>query len=188
MVRPQSTRRLFFALWPDEKIRREIVERREMLGRGSLKRVPDHNLHLTLLFLGDQPAERLGEFEAAADAIRGKPCELRLDRFGWFPGAGVLWLGGEAPETLQALQAALYARIGELGIDLDRRPFRPHVTLFRKVARRPDLPTPSPLSWPVREFALVESIPGQPYRRIGRWSIRGGGVRGSEAQDARRKP
>lgn len=169
MARPQSTRRLFFALWPDEDVRRGIVERREMLGRVSRRRVPDHNLHLTLLFLGDQPAERLGEFESVAGAIRVEPCELRLDRFGWFPGARVLWLGGEAPEALRTLQAALYAGIGELGIDLDRRPFRPHVTLFRKVARRPGLPTPPPLSWPVREFALVESIPGQPYRRIGRW-------------------
>jgi 2'-5' RNA ligase len=169
---PDRTRRLFFALWPDDDTRRGIAQRREALGRISRKRVPDHNLHLTLVFLGDQPAERLPEIEAAADSLDGDACTLALDRFGWFPGARVLWLGGEAPRPLADLQAALHRQILALGVRLDERPFRPHVTLFRQVARWPAPADPAPLAWPVGDFVLVESVPGAPYRVIGRWPLR----------------
>jgi len=168
---PEPTRRLFFALWPDDGVRRGIIERRELLGPVSRRRVPDHNLHLTLLFLGDQPADRLAEFEAVAGAVAGTCCELVLDRFGWFPGARVLWLGGEAPDPLQRLQTGLERQVAELGVTLERRPFRPHVTLFRKVEQRPDLPEPPPLVWPVRELALAESIPGRPYQVLRTWPL-----------------
>lgn len=167
----EPTRRLFFALWPDERVRRGIIERRELLEPVSRKRVPDHNLHLTLLFLGDQPVQRLDEFEAAAGAVAGTCCELRLERFGWFPGARVLWLGGTAPAAMQRFQSELQRQIGQLGVALDGRPFRPHVTLFRKVGRRPDLPEPPPLAWPVRDFALIESIPGRPYQVLRTWCL-----------------
>ncbi|MDZ7789429.1 MAG: RNA 2',3'-cyclic phosphodiesterase [Xanthomonadales bacterium] len=169
---PEPTRRLFFALWPDDATRRGIIRRRELLGRISRRRVPDHNLHLTLVFLGDQPADRLQDFEALAGSLAGEACTLELTRFGWFPGARVLWLGGEAPRPLAGLQAALHRQILELGVSLDERPFRPHVTLFRRVGRPPDLLDPEPLPWPVRDFVLVESVPGAPYRVVGRWPLR----------------
>lgn len=164
-------RRLFFALWPDEAIHEAMVERRALLGELSRRRVPDHNLHATLLFLGNQPADRLAQIEAAAGEVSGESFRLHLDRFGWFARARVVWLGGEAPEAAQALVGRLGKAMSMLGLTFDERPFKPHVTLFRGVSRRPDLPTPEPIDWPVREFALIESIAGQPYRLLRTWSI-----------------
>lgn len=170
-VQKKSTRRLFFALWPDEAIRAGIVARRERLGRLTRKRVPDQNLHLTLLFLGDQPAERVDDIQTAADQVSGQRCTLRLNRFGWFPGARVAWLGGEAPQDLVELVDGLKTAIGPLGLQFDDRPFRPHVTLFRHVRARPEFPEIDPLDWPVSDFALVESIPGQPYQVLRKWGV-----------------
>lgn len=166
-----DTRRLFFALWPDEVLRVGLVERREQLGPVSRRRVPDHNLHLTLVFLGDQPADRLPRIEAAAGQVRGRACELVLDRFGWFPGARVLWLGGEPPAALAACRRDLAARLERSGLTFDRRPFCPHVTLFRQVSPRPAQPQPPPMRWPVRDFSLIESIPGRPYQVLRTWSL-----------------
>lgn len=168
---PGNQRRLFFALWPDDEIRREIVRRREALGRISRRQVPDANLHLTLLFLGNQPADRVAGIETAVDEVSAETFRLQLDRFGWFARARVVWLGGQAPEAAQALVAALAGVLQPLELEFDVRPFRPHITLFRKVARRPDLPVPEPLAWPIGEFALVESIPGSPYRVLGKWPL-----------------
>lgn len=168
---PEDRRRLFFALWPDPELRRAIVARRLLLGQPCRRRVPDENLHLTLLFLGDQPAARVEEILAGAGGIRNGPFKLELDGFGWFPRAQVVWLGGEAPETGQVLVGRLEAAMEGLEVDFDRRPWKPHVTLFRKVVRRPGLPDPPPLAWPVEEFALVESIPGKPYQILRTWPL-----------------
>ncbi len=168
----EATRRLFFALWPDEHIRQGIVVRRERLGRVGRRRVPEHNLHLTLVFLGNQPADRLPEFVAAAEEIRAAGCTLELGQYGWFARARVVWLGGEAPAPLIELQAGLRRKMLGLGLRLDERPFRPHVTLFRQVSRRPPLAEPEPLAWPIRDFVLVESLQGAPYRVVQRWQLR----------------
>lgn len=164
-----QARRLFFALWPDEGIRAAIVARRECLGRVSRRRVPDHNLHLTLLFLGDQPADRVGAIETAVNSVSAAACTLRLDRIGWFPRARVAWLGGDAPAPLSELVDDLKSAMSALDLSFDDRPFRPHVTLFRQVTQRPPCPDFEPLDWPVSEFALIESISGQPYQVLRKW-------------------
>jgi RNA 2',3'-cyclic 3'-phosphodiesterase len=166
-----TTRRLFFALWPDDDIRAGIVARGERLGRVSRRRVPDHNLHLTLVFLGDQPAERVTAIEAVGGQVSAGECMLALDRFGWFPRARVAWLGGEAPPGLSALADDLKAGLEQLGLSFDSRPFCPHVTLFRHVRRRPEFVEIEPLEWMVTEFALIESIPGRPYQVLRKWDV-----------------
>jgi len=159
----ERRRRLFFALWPSPRIRAGIVRRRQAIDGLSRRRVPDHNLHLTLLFLGDQPAERVPEIIEAARRLHAPGFDLVLDRLGWFARARVAWLGGQAPASGNALVADLAARMEALNLAFDRRPWAPHITLFRKVARRPELPEIERLAWPVRGFVLIESIPGRPY-------------------------
>ncbi len=165
------TRRLFFALWPDEGIRAGIVARRDLLRRVSRRRVPDHNLHLTLLFLGNQPADRVGAIAAVANDVAVASCTLRLDRIGWFPRARVAWLGGDAPAALNELVDDLKSAMTALDLTFDDRPFRPHVTLFRQVRQRPPRPDFEPLDWPVSGFSLVESISGRPYQVLRTWCV-----------------
>ena len=171
MTHCEATRRVFFALWPSPEIRAEIVRRRQAIDGLSRRRVPDHNLHLTLLFLGDQPSERIPEIITAAENPELSGFEMVLDQLGWFARARVAWLGGHAPARGKALVTALTARADELGLAFDRRPWAPHVTLFRKVAARPNLPEIEPLVWPVQQFALIESVPGRPYEALAQFDL-----------------
>ena len=79
------TRRLFFALWPDEGIREELdrVSRHAVRKRG--KRVRGENLHITLAFIGQVPADTASCLRQAAAEIRGQRFTLRLDRIGYWP-------------------------------------------------------------------------------------------------------
>jgi 2'-5' RNA ligase len=166
-----GTRRVFFALWPDAEVRAAIASRREASGERPGRPVPDHNLHATLVFLGDQSGklvEGLIDADRPADAA---PFSLRLDRFGWFARARVAWLGGPAVPAGERLVAELAARVRSSGIEVDRRPWVPHVTLFRNVRRRPSLAPPEPLVWPVARFALVESVPNRPYQVLRTWPL-----------------
>lgn len=172
MPERSPTRRLFFACWPNEVVRGRIIARRGLIEGLSARRVPDHNLHLTLLFLGDQPAERLDELLAAGGGLRSPGFTLVLDRFGWFAGARVAWLGGPAPDAARDLVGQIAKTAAGLGLRFDPRPFHPHITLYRRVARRPDFPDPPVLDWPIEEFALIESVPSRPYQVLRTWPLR----------------
>ena len=171
-------RRLFFALWPDEPEREAVVERFQTSGlRDALggRPVPVHNLHLTLVFLGTVPDECFDRLHAAAGQFpRPGRFSLRLDRFGIFAPARVAWLGAEPVPAAVRLVDALRGVAGTAGVPIDERPWCPHVTLLRRIEGRaaPRLPPPpTPLDWPVRAFALVESIPGRPYQVLRTWPV-----------------
>lgn len=95
--------------------------------------VPRENLHLTLAFLGDQPEDALEELHAELEMLRLPGPELAFGGLGWVgPGkAQSLAVEVEPVSELLTLQAEVARRARRLGMVLDRRPFRPHVTLVR---------------------------------------------------------
>ena len=172
------TLRLFFALWPDPATRAAIAEvvsavAKESHGRG----VTADNIHLTLAFLGGQPAARVQELCALAAAIEVAPFRLVLDEIGCFRKAGIAWLGASAaPPELVALHAGLGRVLNGAGIALDARPFAPHLTLARRITRAVQRRLAEPIDWGVGSFALVssETLPaGAHYRLLDTWHGRG---------------
>jgi 2'-5' RNA ligase len=124
--------------------------------------VPPDNFHVTLAFLGNQPAELFDDIVVAGAAVPARPLELVLDRFGYFARPRVFWLGASgATAELARLSAEIWDRIEPLGIVRDTRAFKAHLTLARKVARLPEVPTPAPVVWRVADFSLVESVTAQ---------------------------
>ncbi|CAN5864170.1 MAG: RNA 2',3'-cyclic phosphodiesterase [Chromatiales bacterium USCg_Taylor] len=169
------TQRLFFALWPSEEVRSGLAEVMASLHVGRAKPVLAENLHITLLFLGSVTAQTRICAETVAEGIAGHPFELRLDQIGLWPKSGILWVGArEVPESLAALVRDLHLGIAGCGIDLDARPFKPHVTLMRKalVVRR-ERPLVA-VAWRVDDFALVESKTtpdGAHYQVLTSWRL-----------------
>lgn len=133
--------------------------------------VPPDKWHVTLVFLGSVEAAVIPCLKAAATRVRAVPFELVFDHTGYWRQARAMWMGPRPSTALDDLHAALRAGIAPCGIALEDRPFRPHLTLVRKLARSPP-PTPiSPVTWTVREFVLMESVAGG-YARLARWEMR----------------
>lgn len=159
-----ATRRLFFALWPDEAVRGQLAAACAALAEASGGRpVAPANYHVTLAFLGSVPNEALPAIVAAVEGLAAPAVTLRLDTLGAFPAAGVLWLGAATgPPELAALAAGIRDLMTGLGLRPDEKPFQPHVTIARHVPRRPRLAAlpalADPVAWPVRDFALVDSV------------------------------
>jgi 2'-5' RNA ligase len=150
--------RLFVALRLPGEVRRPLAETAAGLARRlpPARWVPAANLHLTLSFLGETEPDRLGSLGAALAGCFGprRPMALRLGGGGCFPPrrpARVAWVGFEAAPALLDLQRAVAAAVGEcLGVEPERRPFHPHLTLARP--RRP---------WPRSAVALwIEAFAG----------------------------
>lgn len=110
-------------------------------------------LHVTLKFLGDVPAAKVGEIAAvAAEVVRGvAPFALRVRGVGGFPSLSrprALWVGSDAAE-LGAIAAALDGALATLGFAAAAKPLRAHVTLGRVRSQR---------GWPELRSALAPLV------------------------------
>ena len=148
--------RLFFALWPDDETRGALRAHAEAW-QWPLASAPVHadDFHITLHFLGNVALDRLAALQELQVAFA--PFTLRLrDTERWPHGIAVLRPRSTPPE-LACLQFALADAIAALGLRVERREYRPHVTLARKAATALP-PTEQPdIAWPVDRFALVQS-------------------------------
>ena len=160
-----ATARLFFALWPPAAVVSALnaaaIQHAEALGG---KATRPETLHLTLLFLGNFPVDRIPALIEAARTVRFSKFSLRPDCLGAWSHNRLLWAGCRAvPPALRALVAELQGTLidGGLFSASTARDFVPHLTLVRKLARQPaaeelqaDWP---PLAWSVSEFVLLQS-------------------------------
>lgn len=167
--------RLFFALWPDERTRAGLAALAGRVPGADGRATHPEDLHVTLAFLGVVAPDRLDCVLAAADAVRGEPFTLAVDRVGFWPRPRILWCGPEEhPPALPGLVAALQRGLGDCGFPPEKRPFRAHVTLARKARKTGALELERPVPWPVSEFVLAGSRPGDPaprYRILRRWPL-----------------
>ncbi|HET6724395.1 MAG TPA: RNA 2',3'-cyclic phosphodiesterase [Gammaproteobacteria bacterium] len=168
--------RLFFALWPDTSLREALhrAARKPVRQSGGKPVTPD-NYHVTLKFLGGTDDEGYACVCAAADAIRAQPFELRLDRIGFWPKPRILWLGAEqVPDALTTLAGMLDQVAEACGFAPELRPYRPHVTLARKVSQSGESRPAHPLVWRPEAFVLAasETLPeGVHYRVLRSWAL-----------------
>ena len=157
--------RLFTALWPEETIRQRIVDYRasQHWMRG-VRTVSDANLHVTLTFLGDVSPALLPALTDRLGSMRCTPFELWFDRIeGW--GDGLVVLCPQAiPAELILLHERLQAVQAELGLPVESRPYRPHITLARRAGGSVVNPPAAPIQWRVREFVLARSEPPGVYQ------------------------
>ncbi|MBL8447643.1 MAG: RNA 2',3'-cyclic phosphodiesterase [Zoogloeaceae bacterium] len=170
--------RLFFALWPPEEVASALhrVAHQIQASHGGRAMQRD-TLHLTLAFLGDVPLASIPGLTAAASSLDPGPAfTLTLDELGYWRHNQIVWAGvRHPPAALTRLAGDLHERLRGGGFPLESRPFRPHLTLLRRVLAPVELPGLLALAWPVDAFVLMASElshQGARYRVIGRWRLR----------------
>ena len=94
----------------------------------------DRNLHLTVVFLGENAPERLGEVQEAMDAVAVPPFFLHIGGIGYFrrEEGDIFWAGVERSDALTELHRQTYSELQKRGFPLEKRSFRPHLTLVRQ--------------------------------------------------------
>lgn len=155
-------RRLFTALWPEPADGDRLAR---WAGRwhwpATARRVAPDRLHLTLHFMAAVPEDRVALLRQGLARCTVAP--FRLD-FGpaqvWPRGVAVLELAG-LPPSLLALHAAQAEVLQALAIPVERRRYRPHLTLARHATGA--LPPDGPFTghWQVSSAVLVESGAGE---------------------------
>jgi 2'-5' RNA ligase len=166
-----DSQRLFFALVPGAQVRHRIEQVQLQMGATDARRVPGDNFHITLAFLGQVQNNRQGDLLKAMSQVALPPCELYLECCGWFKRPRVGWIGTRAvPEPVLIFQSNLAETIREHGFELDDRPWKPHITVYRKMRMPPVKVAFEPIRWEFESYSLMvsESRPGGvQYRNIG---------------------
>jgi 2'-5' RNA ligase len=173
----EPTRRLFFALWPDDEVRAALAALSMAQIQRQARRVAADNLHLTLAFPGNVTARVQTCLEEAAGRLTGAPFELSIDRLGYWSGPRILWAApAQTPRELWSLAAALREILAACGLQPENRPYQAHITLARKASQALSVTRTAPIHWSIRQFCLVESVSettGVRYRVLRIWPLEG---------------
>jgi 2'-5' RNA ligase len=171
-----AARRLFFALWPDAALRSAAAVRVAALvppDRGRPQRADQ--LHVTLVFLGQVAESRLETVRTVAAGITGTAFTLILDRLEHWRKPGVLCLTTSAvPAPLASLVEQVRTALAAQRLPSESRPYRPHLTLARKLARFEGPTDVEPLPWRAASITLVESRAdrdGLRYEPLASWPL-----------------
>ena len=159
-----------------------------------LKWIKPDNVHLTVVFMGNIPEDKI---EAVGDAARKvctgfAPFDVNPGPMGFFGSRRhprVLWLGlnGEV-RGMGYFRDALQKNLKPFGIKVERRPYKPHLTLgrFRKgahpwpyldhmMAKYRDIECPTST---MKELVLFKSDlrpGGAVYTKLDAWPLKGVG-------------
>lgn|SRR5690554_4360985 len=129
--------RVFFGLEIPAEVKDRLLQVRPELAGARWQSA--EQLHLTSLFVGAIEKESLLAVREAARDIDFAAFKLNvmgLGCFGEFRAPKVLW-AGVAPETqVISLHGAIKEQVESLGIETERRRYRPHLTLARFKGQR----------------------------------------------------
>jgi 2'-5' RNA ligase len=172
--------RLFVAIELPDEVKHQLAEALSNLERQAETGhfVPVENLHLTLAFIGETK-----RVDVAAEAMRtgveswqrdvwahgqaaGESTGIRLSGIGSFKskgrgadrGAHTWWVGIEDNPALVALAGEITQALRDAGFSLEKRTFKPHITLARGVrtATLVSLSIP-PIDVPALKVSLMKS-------------------------------
>ena len=165
--------RLFTALWPGVATRSALERCRDAIAWPPPARpTATPKLHLTLHFISAVPAGQL----AALVAALPPPCggfELRFDAVELWHRGLVALMPRSIPNGMSQLHEAQAVVLRSLGLAVESRAFRPHVTLGRDRPRQLEQTLPRiDLRWPVRSCVLVQSRPDGRYAVLQRYPVR----------------
>jgi 2'-5' RNA ligase len=163
--------RLFFALWPDPNVTRQLTQMAHRLILESRSRSVDpKNYHVTLAFVGEVPDAKLAVLQQIGGSLRASRFALKCDSIEfWRDSQVVVAAVNAAPPGLLDLWAKLNDSIGLLPERL-----RAHVTLARKVTQAPVPQAMSPIEWRATNFSLIRSDTGgvqSAYTVLDTWSL-----------------
>ncbi|MDN3653474.1 RNA 2',3'-cyclic phosphodiesterase [Thalassotalea ponticola] len=172
--------RLFFGLEPDQQSKQQIDLWRQQFVTNINHVVARDNFHITLVFLGHTPADKLQALSSMADRISSLPVDICLNQIDCWPKPKVLFLRAQQQsDRLNSLAAKLQQGCRQLGLAIDKREYIAHLTLARKTQAIPALSQDAynalNFNLQFQHFCLFESVSkpdGVRYHVRLRWPLK----------------
>lgn len=155
------TRRLFFALWPDDAEHAALAAWQPLLQtKCGGRAMRPQTLHCTLAFLGAVAERRLEALRLAAQEVAFMPFTLDLVAAHYWGHNRIVYAApAQTPRQLAELVASLQRILHAHRFRFDAQPYTAHVTLLRGARWTDDALPPVPVvHWQARDFVLVQSL------------------------------
>lgn len=171
--------RMFFGLWPDPATRATFAgEDRTVFGGNGGRMVPPDEFHVTLRYLGEVAEPLIPSIEevGARVARGGAPSMVEFDAVEWWKEAKVLVrVARTLPPALFEADQALQVSLKAIGVPIDPKPLKLHLTLVRNIPPHPlGTGVVPPLAWDADSLALIEGSSdssGPRYRVRQQWKF-----------------
>ncbi|NLP31304.1 MAG: RNA 2',3'-cyclic phosphodiesterase [Clostridiales bacterium] len=127
--------RLFIAINFKEEVKDTLLDIQKQLKgyaeKGNFTR--RENLHLTVVFIGE--TMNLEAVKNAMDKVSVDPFNITISGLGKFRrrGGDIYWLGIDKSDKLNNLYNQISSELYNLGFDIEKREYKPHLTLGREV-------------------------------------------------------
>lgn len=168
------SKRLFFALWPDDHTRQQIASLCTQLNADTCKPTKAENIHITLAFLGQVDETTEQTLIQQIEHLSAPRLQLTFDQLKLWRKPQILCLTSAHPnQNLLQLNLQIKQICQACGIVLEDRPYKAHITLARKAKKKLNTQAIS-INWRAHSFSLIESINtrnGPVYRLIRTWSL-----------------
>jgi len=157
-----STKRLFFALWPDNRQRdrlRDVINSVAKTVEG--RPVERRNWHITLPFIGNIEERHIPDIQELVAQVQMEPFRLVFDRLEYSPRRKIACLAAAmAPAELEQLVSSLNDVVRLVGVSPPENTYRPHITVSHNARAFPTerLTQRATTEW--SSFELMESTSG----------------------------
>lgn len=129
--------RLFIAVNFNENIKNNLYKTVGKLKAQTVKGNFTHkeNMHITLVFLGEINFAKTGNIKSAMDKVKCSPFKINIKDIGRFrrSGGDIYWMGIDNFSNLKALYSQLCENLINEGFNIEKREFKPHLTLGRQI-------------------------------------------------------
>lgn len=141
--------RLFTALLPDESMKDSLCQMMQKLSHEApqARFTSRNNLHVTLVFIGEVQPEALPKIKSALDVLPAQPpFDLYAGGIGCFTKSGILYAKVQVSPELKNIYQGLSGGLEQQGISVEKREYRPHITLARNAKLPPSFQAGEELS------------------------------------------
>lgn len=174
-VKPKSIR-LFLGIFPDKIVQDQLAYHAEKLAIicGGRK-VSQEQLHLTLVFLGEVAVPRIEILQQTISKVSAKKFTLELDKIRYWKKNKIVYIQAMTfPAELFYLVDLLKDMLKDAEFLIDKRDYKPHITLIRQANCSSHVALNAPTIWHVDKWFLIHSRQtnnGSKYISLQHWNL-----------------
>jgi RNA 2',3'-cyclic 3'-phosphodiesterase len=141
----------------------KITQNLQALNAKGINWVPFENLHITLQFIGETTGSELLQIQEILASELSECPEFKCEKaeLQFFPGRNpkIIWLHLQTDsELVYTIQKRIQKQLRSLGIQIDKKPLKLHITLGRIKKRLPDYFIKQVLS---KEYLIADFVVSQ---------------------------